>query len=428
MPGAQHHRRKVPALRPGCLHTVAVHAPSSLCPSSPQATPAPLLQGSIRAYRDRNASTEHPGPTAAHTKALSPASASPPLAVLQLPAWLALLALNPKARPLSNSPGAAPSPSALPVSYTDIYRSLVYCSVSERQVWFKPTAGVSESDLAIMDQRRWVGARAGRWGRCPSPREPRELAVPGEATRLEVLSGLPCVRGELRQLCRARELGGLQVLSISPGDGSPGLRRALAGGCELESPRQGNPDGHGQGRSSKHVRVSPRQQGWGSEACAGLCSSGFAWCWQQASAARTQPWEAHPAPSPRRLQSQITKTARADRGGGVCSSKLPARGNTVAPKRAEAGKARGERSAGRGARCHAGLPSPALLCGDTWTSLLCNQLNLLPVFPPLLPPPPLTPVALRGLMKPPPALNSKNKAEFLLKILAPHRSQRTGSR
>lgn len=114
MPGAQHHRRKVPALRPGCLHTIAMHAPG---PSSSQATPAPLLQGSIRAYRDSNASAEHPGLAAAQTKALSPASASPALAVLQLLAWLALITLYPKARPLSNSPGAAPSPSTLPVSY-----------------------------------------------------------------------------------------------------------------------------------------------------------------------------------------------------------------------------------------------------------------------------------------------------------------------
>lgn len=112
-----------------------------------------------------------------------------------------------------------------------------------------------------MDQPRRGGARAGRWGTYPSPREPRELAVPGQDTR--VPSGLPCVRGELGQLCRTREPGGLQVLSISPGDGSPGPRRALAGGCELESPRQRNPDGHGQGHSSEHVHVSARQQGWG---------------------------------------------------------------------------------------------------------------------------------------------------------------------
>lgn len=133
----------------------------------------------------------------------------------------------------------------------------------------------------------------------------------------------------------------------------------------------------------------------------------------------------HQAPQGFAAKSQ---TARADRGGGVCSSKLPGRGNLAAPKRAEAGKAHGERSAGRGARRRAGLPGPALLCGDTWTSLLCNQLNLLPVFPTLLPPPPLTPLALRGLMKPPSALNSKNKAEILLRILALHRSQRTASR
>lgn len=44
----------------------------------------------------------------------------------------------------------------------------------------------------------------------------------------------------------------------------------------------------------------------GDEACTGLRSGGFAGCRQQASAARTQPWEAHPAPSPPGLCSQIT--------------------------------------------------------------------------------------------------------------------------
>lgn len=53
----------------------------------------------------------------------------------------------------------------LSASRTAIHRFLVYCSFSERQVWFKPTTSETESNTAITDhsQRVWGHHREHRW-------------------------------------------------------------------------------------------------------------------------------------------------------------------------------------------------------------------------------------------------------------------------